>query len=336
MELFRVNAYSVSPQRGSASPLEPEGGAVAITANLRQVINDNLESADLDRRTTVDFQVDPTTRTNATRDAILGYAFGSKSPSQTAAMALARRLSVAMDLRSDPCLLVLAARRQDNERAITLWTFPRDEAFRLHRGRGGPSIEVLTDIFSQRSRLRKAAQFQGKQLRNAFLSGKALDFQANHAAKDVADFWITRFLECRFGIAGDSGTRLLARTIRTAYEQSSSLEDQEALYTAVMAVRRSPQRRFSLQDFSDRYLEGSVHDLFVNSAPNPESLSSVFEFQREVFDSTLQFRIFQLDTGVFVSSPLVEIGQSVQIAEGERRLSCNGRIIDEKLRSRHA
>ena len=149
MELFRVNAYSVSPQRGTTSPSEPEGGAVEITINLRQVINDNLQSADLDRRTTVDFQVDPTTRTNPTRDAITAYAFGSRSSAQTAAIGLARRLSAAMDLRSDPCLLVLAARRKDDDRAITLWTFPRDEAFRLRRGRSGPSIEVLTDIFSQ-------------------------------------------------------------------------------------------------------------------------------------------------------------------------------------------
>src|SRR5205809_205791 len=139
MELFRVNAYSVSPQRGTASPLEPAGGAIAITRDLRQVINDNLASADLDRRTTVDFQVDSATRTNETRDAVLAYAFGGGSAAQTAAIVIAHRLSVAMDLRSDPCLLVLAARREEDKRAVTLWTFPRDEAFRLHRGRGGPS-----------------------------------------------------------------------------------------------------------------------------------------------------------------------------------------------------
>jgi hypothetical protein len=55
------------------------------------------------------------------------------------------------------------------------------------------------------------------------------------------------------------------------------------------------------------------------------------------FDATLQFRIFQHRTGVFVSSPLTEVGESVQITEGqERRLSCEGEIVDERLRTRHA
>jgi hypothetical protein len=218
-----------------------------------------------------------------------------------------------------------------------LWIFPRDEAFRLRHGSGGPAIEVLTDVFSQTSRLRKAAQFQGRQLRSDFLSGRVLDFQADHASRDVADFWIGRFLECRLGIAGDAGTRLLARTVRKAYEVCDSLEDREILYTAVMAIRRSPRERVSPQDFADRYLSGRARDIFINAAPNADGLSSAFDFQRELFDATLQFRIFQLRTGVFVSSPLTEVGESVQITEGqERRLSCEGEIVDERLRTRHA
>jgi hypothetical protein len=218
-----------------------------------------------------------------------------------------------------------------------LWIFPRDEAFRLRHGSGGPAIEVLTDVFSQTSRLRKAAQFQGRQLRSDFLSGRVLDFQADHASRDVADFWIGRFLECRLGIAGDAGTRLLARTVRKAYEVCDNLEDKEILYTAVMAMRRSPHQRVSLQDFADRYLSGRARDIFMNAAPNADGLSSAFDFQRELFDATLQFRIFQLKTGVFVSSPLTEIGESVQITEGQQRqLSCEGEIVGERLRTRHA
>ena len=71
MDLFRVNAYSVSPSRREDPPLEPEGGAIAITPNLRQVIDDNLKSASLNKRTSVNFQVDTKTRTNETRDLIM-------------------------------------------------------------------------------------------------------------------------------------------------------------------------------------------------------------------------------------------------------------------------
>jgi len=337
MDLFRVNAYSVAPSRREEPPVEPEGGSVKLNRNLKNVIEENLKSASFDQRTTVDFQLDPNTRTNAIRDAVLTYAFKTGAPVQTAAKTLARQLSAAMDLRSDACLLVIAARREDAVRAVTLWTFPRDEAFRLHRGRGGPSIEVLTDIFSQRSDLRKAANFEGEQLRNHFLSGRVLDFQANNSSREVADFWISRFLQCRFGIAGDAGTRMLGRSLRAAFELSPALEDKEALFRAVMAVRGSRRRRLSLKDFADEYLDEPVRERFIRTAPNPESLTSVFDFKRDVFDANLQFRIFQLETGVFVSSPLGEIGQSVQISGGEQRvLSCEGVITDERLRRRHA
>src|SRR5437867_2937490 len=98
-----------------------------------------------------------------------------------------------------------------------------------------------------------------------------------------------------------------------------------------MAMRRSPQKRVSLRDFADRHLEGAAHDAFIAAVPNQESLDSVFEFSRDVFDSTVQFRVFQLDTGVFVSSPLTQIGEFVQITEGQRRqLSCRGRILNEQ------
>ncbi len=268
MELFRVHAYSVSPQRRAELSTEPEGGAVTISAELRRVITENLESSELEKKTVVDFQVDPTTRTNSTRDCILQYAFGELSAARAAALSLAKRLTAAMDMRSTSCLFVPTAFRDDDRRTVTLWTFPRDEAFRLHHGRRGPSIEVLTDVFSQTSRLRKTAYFQGQQLRNEFLSGRVLDFQANHASRDVADFWISRFLECWFGIAGDAGTRLLARTVRKAYEECDNLEDKETLYTAVMAMRHSPHQRSSLQEFADRYLSGQAHDIFINAVPN--------------------------------------------------------------------
>ena len=39
--------------------------------------------------------------------------------------------------------------------------------------------------------LRKAAIFEGRNLRNEFLQGRVLDFQADKISQDVADFWIS-------------------------------------------------------------------------------------------------------------------------------------------------
>lgn len=339
MNLFRLHAYSVLPQKGVDRFVDPDGGAVSINSELRNVIDDNLSSAKFDTRTVVDFDVDASTRTNDVRDIVVDYAFGQPATAKAGSLELARRLSHAMDHRSTPCLFILAALRQGNLRMVTLWTFPRDEALRLRNRKSGASIQVLTDIFSQTSRLRKAARFEGRQLRNDFLSGRVLDFQANHLVKDVADFWIGRFLECRNGLAGEAGTRLLARAIRTAYEQCTDAGAKQDLYTAVMAMRRSPHRRLSLRDFANRYLhlETEAYDEFIAAIPNDESASAAFDFETEAFDKTIHFRIFELDNGVFVSSPLNQIGESVRVSgQHQKRLSCSGNVVEEKLRSKHA
>lgn len=338
MDLFRLHAYSAEPQKGAEEIIDPEGGAVTINGGLRAVIQNNLSSANFTSRTTVEFDVDTTSRTNEVRDLVIDYAFGEPATAKAGSLELARRLSEAMDHRSTPCLFILAALRRDSTHMVTLWTFPRDEALRLEHRSTGPSIQILTDIFSQSSRLRKAACFEGRQLRNHFLAGRVLDFQANHIAKDVADFWIGRFLECRFGLAGEAGTRLLARAVRKAYQECRDPEGRQDLYAAVMAMRRSPHKRLSLQDFADRYLDADseAYRKFIDAAPNNESKSATFDFQTNTFDKTVHFRIFELETGVFVSSPLTEIGESVRVTgQNEKNLSCRGKIIEEKLRSRH-
>ena len=139
------------------------------------------------------------------------------------------------------------------------------------------------------------------------------------------------------GILGDAGTRMLSRMFQESFEVTSDLKKRSAFWrnngTAKPHLRHVCRSGMLLKN----YLDGSVRERFISSAPNPESVTSVFRFQREVFDSSLQFRIYQLETGVFVSAPLTEIGLSVQVSEGERRvLSCEGEIVDERLRRRHA
>ncbi len=340
MKLFRVHAYAVVPQKDATQATRPQGGTISpIGAALRSSIEGNLEGARFDSRTLVDFDVDTTTRTNEVRDWILAYGFGAPGEAKAAALSLAGRLSSSMDHRSASCLFIPAAFRDRSRRQVALWIFPQDEAFRLQRGTGGPTIEILTDVFSQTSRLRKAASFTGRKHQSQFLQGRVLDFQANQTAKSVADFWITRFLLCRFSMTGDAGTRLLARTVRQAHQDCEDPDGQEQLYTGVMAIRRSPQKRISLQDFADRYLtrDGPAYQAFMNAVPAEDALVSLFDFQTDVFDDVLQFRVFQLRTGVVVSSPLKEVGESVRITEGqEKELSCRGAIVGERLRSRHA
>jgi hypothetical protein len=336
MELFRLHAFAVSPQRTAETPTPPSGGAIAISGDLRSAFTDLGDAARTDARTEVDFQVDTTTRTNDVRDLLLAFGFGSPSGAKAAAVALARKLASSMDRRSAPCLLFLAALREGNRRRVAVWTFPQDEAFRLQTSRRAPSVELLKDVFSRSSRLRKAAFFEGARRRTDFLRGLVFDSQAMSAAKEAADFWIVTFLECVLAFHGEAGTRHLARSLRGAYDLAADPNEQEQLSTAVMAIRQSPQRRWSLRRFAETFLSGPARGHFLEAVPNDAVLESPFDFQQEIFDQTVGFRVFRLDSNVFVSAPFDEIGRSVTLEGHEqRRLRCEGQVVEEKVKARH-
>jgi len=337
LELFRLHAYSVLPQRTRGDKSPPVGGAIRITPNLRRVMSANTKDAQFDSQPLVDFEVDQTTRTNSTRDAVMAFAFGEGATARAAALRLADHLSDSMDQRSTPCLLVPAALREDSFCRVILWIFPREEAFQLRNEATGPTIDILTDVFSQKSRHRKAAFFEGKNIRTGFLQGRVLDHQANAVSRDFAEFWVGRFLKCVLSMKDETGTRLLAKTIRLAYDGLVDVEAREQLHAGVMAIRHAPQKRVSLATFADRYLDGEARSVFLARITNEHAKNSPFDFQLSVFDATLQFRVFQLDSGVVVSSPLSQIGETVKISGTlERKLTCKGIVVGEKLRSRHA
>jgi hypothetical protein len=335
VDLYRVHAFTVEPSRTLESAPPPAGGRIAITSELQGALERNLKSACFDSRTAVDFDVDPATRTNVVRDEVMSYAFGSDDAADTVADSLANRLSQAMDLRSPHCLFVLTAVRRGEARSVILWTFPRDDAFQFEARGGAPLLRVLTDVFSQSSKLRKAARFQGEELRNHFLSGRALDFQSSSTSLEIANFWIVDFLDCRFGLTQDGGTNLLARTLRAAVAGADDAHERDQLVAAMLSLRHSPRSRWSLKEVADQYLSGRARQRLLDSVPDTATRVATFELNRELFERELRYRVFTLDTGVVVSSPVDEVGQSVSVSEGERRrLSCAGDVVGEKVRTR--
>lgn len=353
MSLFRLHGYAVEPQRtvDEADFVAPDGGGIEISAELRRALDGALAAAAAERRKTrVSLRVDPTpgVRTSAVRDATMRLAFAVRTDqAQVAALELARRLSRAMDNRSPACLFLAASYRDSASsatREVALWIFPRDDAFRF-RSRAH-AIDLLSDVFSRTSRLRKLAMFRGRDLRTDFLDADVLDFQAGGIG-GVAEFWIERFLEAGLTITPDAGTRILADAFRQAAQADLDYEQREQLQATLMAVRNMPARRFSLQQVADEFLAPEVAAPFLAAAPNPESARSLFRLNRELFDRTVNYRVFRLDSGVWVSAPLEEIGESVVIepepvAEAEtagapgERLRVEGTVVQDKLSARRA
>jgi hypothetical protein len=328
MELFRLAAFAVQPGRTS-EPTEPQGGALDITDALRSALHDAAAKLRDSDWTAVDFMVEESSRTCEMRELALALSFGKTTESASAARAIAVRLGNAMDARSHPFLLILAAYRNGDRRMTGMWAFPRDDAFRFVAGTR-PAIQLLADVFSRTSRLRKGAEFQGRNNRSSFLSGRVLDLQAGRDVTGVANYWIELFLECRLGVTPEIGTTVLARAIRGAYESSNS-EERSQLQIAALALRQAPPGTLSVRDFAEQYLPAPVGERVLEASSAQDINSSRFRFRPETFDRFIATQVFNLDTGVVVTSPIDEVGESVTISDN-RVLSVTGRIERERIK----
>jgi len=336
MKLFRVHAYAVIPRRTSKAKSAVAGGALRVDRQLRQLIEKQFRLGNLGSRDIVNFDFPDGSRSCEVRDCVMQFGFGATPTVSRSALTLADRLANAMDERSDPCLFVPTALRNGDRRTIALWTFPKDEALRLSLNKHNAALEILKDVFSQSSHLRKAAAFDGRQLDSEFLEGHVLDFQSTSKHENVAAFWIERFLQCLPAITSESGTRMLGDMLRIAFDRCTVPADREQLVTAALAMRRSPQKRITVSKFAGRYLSGNASNQFLRATPRPDCLNASFTLDEKQFERDLNLEIFELEAGVFVSSPLQEIGQSVLISgRNQDRLEVKGTIKKRKLRRRH-
>lgn len=336
MDLTRLYAYAVGPAREKGDVPTSVGGALKVNADIKLALDDAFMKSNLARESTIDFCMDPASRSNEVRDLVMTMAFEPPKAKGTATV-LANRLAQTMDKRSRDALLVLAVAEEDDNRRLTIWAFPRDNAFQFHDGSRGPTVKLLNDVFSQSSRLRKAALFEGKNVRTDFLSGRVIDAESTGSFGKGANFWIEQFLGCRLGVDGEIGTRMLADCLRKVHATTVDPDEKEQINAAILAIRTSPKKKWSIRRFARNYLQGSVEKALINAAPNQDAANVVFDFNRDVFEKTVNLRVFRLKSDVFVSAPFAAVGQSVKIhGKKERTLTCKGLIVDERVRARHA
>lgn len=332
MNVSRVYAYAVEPSR-TVDEVTATGGKLDLTTELKLALEaaaKPIESVGIP----IAFALDPSTRTNDVRDLCRAIAFKTASKALASAEALASRLATATDRRSSASLFIVATYSDGDKRRLHMWTFPREEAFEFKAGTE-PRVTLLTNIFSKSSRMQKGARFEGGDDRTGFLEGRALDYQATYTLKPIADFWIVRFLHAQLAITSAAGTRMLADCLRKTFDALPEPQEQEQLYCAAIALRAATKGRWSLREFADSYLTGTVHQRFLSSAPNEESATAVFELDHAELETRVDTRLFKLADGVLVSAPFAAVGKGVLIkGAAKKTLQVEGEIVEERLRKK--
>lgn len=354
MKLERLYGFAIEPQRLVDEDLfnEPLGGELTVRDTLRVALDNSLRAAEKSgRMTEVTLQVnsDPDAeRTSPVRDAALSVAFGTEEDAADGALFLGHQLSRAMDDRSPECLFLIAAYTENDaaKARVALWIFPQDEAFRFTPGEDDNDIELLTEIFSRTSALRKMALFEGKKISTSFLKANVLDYQTGRA-DDVARFWISRFLGAVLSITPAAGTKVLADALKRAADADLTPAENQQVHAAALAVHTMPQTQWSLEEVADKFLSGKAREVFLATAENDATRTSTFDLDRPALLRGLSFRNFRLPGDVWVSAPLDQVGdgklvQVEQTAEDDgetgpgERLRLEAEVIQDRLGSRRA
>jgi hypothetical protein len=331
--LDRLYAFAVNPQRNLVRPTAAAGGALNSSVQLEGALRAAADSVRPGDWTTVAFRpthdVPEDARRNPVRLRVVDLALGDEAAAAAAASWLAMRLSMAMDQRARPHLLVVFTEPTEaGARRVTMWAFPQDAAFRFS-ARARPRIDLVENVFSRRSGLRKAAEYEGGHLRTDFLTGRVVDFQAGIRVTAIAEYWMGSFLDSQLEMSPLVGTQLLAETFRRAFDNAVSPTDRDQLHVAALELEQSPRPTWTLSEVAQELLPTALAETFLSASPDPRMNDARYELDHAALDRALATRVFRLSTGVSVTAPLSEIGQSV-LVDGDQ-LQIAGTIVNERF-----
>lgn len=330
--LQRAYASHIQPGKGSDPPLDPETYPLKIEPEFRQVLTEATENASNHAMSAIGFKMTDG-REHTVRELVLKVAFGQTRTPAAAMGELAARLSACTDHRTGSSLMITTVHEAEERRRVSIYVFPEEDSYRLRQLRDEAILERLRS-FALNSKLRKVARFEGKNIKAHFLQGEVADLQIGSDPRTAADYWVTSFLVAEFSINSNKGTRLVAAGLHKAFAAASA-QGRQAVMEAAIALVADRRQAWSLDQIAMTLVPDDLVDTFCSVAPNAETRGSQFALDKDLLRNRINYRVFQLDTGVWVSSPFQEVGESVTIAgDGDiRTLSCRGVVLAEKVRS---
>jgi hypothetical protein len=331
--LERSYASVIYPQKGVAEPESPTTYVLKVDSSFRQAITQATQAVSRRRLSSIVLNMSDD-REHPVRDAMLKVAFGQTRTPLTGMTNLASRLSEATDRRTNPSLFVTTIEEKGDARRLCMYVFPEESSYTLRTSKREPTEAILEHLttFVLESQLRKVARFEGKEIKTHFIGGEVLDLQIGKGPRSIADYFVTDFLDAEFSINEYKGTTLVAEGLKAAFAHADSIGKQKIM-EATMALMADGRRSWSLSRISEAYLPESLQPAFLSIAPNDETMGNSFMLNKDQLKEIINYRVFQIEHGVWVSAPFNQVGKSVTIqVEGKKRfLTARGVIENEKV-----
>ena len=336
-EIDRVYAYAITPQRAvdAEAREEPRGGIVPVDKAVVEIIATSFNQLRENEMSSVVFEgFEGVERTHPVRDALMAIAFGQTQAPKAAALKLAARLSSVSDERSRDSLVVVVAEKDGDRRRVTLLVLPKENVLQLKNKSAEQTVlRMLADAFGAGSHLRKVARAQGVNAKSQFMTVDIYDYQFRNSDRAVADFWMRNFLQARYHLDSQSGTKELSAALRRALLESPT-DERDAVFGAMHKLSSGAVPQTSLQLFADTEVPQNLHDAYFRGV-QPHMRKPVFDVAVPLMKQSLGRRIIVTNDGIVVSAPNDIIGTpSIKVetaTNGARRVSVNSSVKEERV-----
>lgn len=333
--LQRGYASIIYPARGDGNAEAPQAFVLRTDTRFRQALAVATEIAERRHMSDVVLNMSDQ-REHPVRDALLKLAFGQTRTPLAAMEELATRLAKSTDRRTQPSLFATTVDERDQSRRVSMYVFPEESTFALRRSNQESTEAFLEHVssFVLESRLRKVARFEGKNIKTHFITGRVVDLQIGSSPRGVADYWVTDFLDAGFAINDVKGTTMAADGLKLAFQKADG-EGRQRVMEVAMALMADGRRAWSLDRIAKEYLPEDLSSTFCSIAPNADTLTGKFMLNKDLLRDRINYRVFQLSSGVWVSSPFHEVGRSVKLeGQGNKQmLTARGVVESERVRS---
>ena len=337
MKPGKILSYLVPPGKGQESPDKVTGTQVPPAAErLFSMLAGVFENSESECKVPIRFVTDGSPQ-NDVRDEIRALL---KQPTLNNGKKLAERLRGVSTGKSGLGLLFLMLGQEGTLHKLVLSRFPADEGILAERKKGSLQVAFVERVFMKNAKTYKAATYKGKAIDTGFWSGHVVDRQISAAQDQVAHYWIQEFLASDFMTTSKAGSKRLAVAFKDASKAVTSIQDKQEILAAIALTRNFYGKTVSIRDLATRLnLSVAARTAIEAQVPNAALITDTFVLDAEEFQHHAAYASIELDQGAMLTAPADKFDEcfrreTVEGLEERYRFITEGRIVDERLKSR--
>lgn len=340
VELKTIHCFLVHPSKREETQPSIGGTAVPKRGRMFDMLKEIFDQADTNCPTDISFMHDSGGNAkNECRELLLAYVMSHKVDD---GRKVALRLQGVTTLKSGMGLLFLMLGQEDGKTRLVLSRFPADQGISAEERKDSLNLEFLEKVFMKSATAYKSAVFSGKSDLASVWFGRAVDRQINSPGDQIAHYWIRDFLASALRTTAAAGTKRLAVALRTAIQGLSDAEAKSEIAAAVTLIGGVAGMTITGEQFCSQFgLSPEATNAIRSAFKDDKLMKESFKFDAGEFKRHIAFRSVELNNGGILTAEAsrfdeVFTQEPAGQADGEVRITTQGRVVDERLRKAKA